>query len=148
VYDGHSLDIKGTFRHRSCVRFAVYKEPFQNLSYCMYSAIPQEKDFRMHMVREARCIEKRGSRGTGDGKRLGYLAAAELCAHSCCLKKELRLHKMYRWTAKLRVVQLKVKRPTLRELSKESSNKGDILKFCNNILAAHRVGAFGRKPTL
>jgi hypothetical protein len=148
VYDGHSLDIKGTFHHQSCVRFAVSKEPFQNLSCCMCYVIPQEKDFRMCVVREARCIEKRGSRGIGDGRRLGYLAVAKLCVHSRRLKKELRLHKMYRWAAKLRVVQLKVKRPTLREFAKESSNRGDIIKFCNNILAAHRVGAFGGKLAL
>jgi hypothetical protein len=33
-------------------------------------------------------------------------------------------------------------------LNGQSSNRGGILKFCNNILAAHRVGAFGGKPAL
>ena len=45
-------------------------------------------------------------------------------------------------------MQLKVKGPTLEEMAKESSSEHNLLKFCNNILNAHRTGAFGGRGAL
>jgi hypothetical protein len=95
VCDGDSVHIRGTFHHRSCARFSIAGKPFVNLSCFFCSAIPLVKDFRMRVVREERSLEKRGSHGTGDGRKLGYLAPAELSVHSHRLKRELCLHKMY-----------------------------------------------------
>ncbi len=44
----------GAFRHRECVRFSSSGEPFQNLTCSVCARIPQEKDFRMRVVREDR----------------------------------------------------------------------------------------------
>lgn len=50
--------------------------------------------------------------------------------------------------ARARIVQLKVKRPTLRELAKEASSEHNVTKFCTSIINAHKSGAFGGKPAL
>ena len=55
---------------------------------------------------------------------------------------------MYHGAAKARIVQLKIKRPTLREAAQQASSEHNVFKFCNNIIAAHRTGAFGGKPAL
>jgi len=44
-------------------------------------------------------------------------------------------------------VQLKVKRPTLRESTKNALSDSNLMKFCN-IISAHRIGAFGGKHAL
>ncbi len=49
---------------------------------------------------------------------------------------------------KVQLTQLKMKKMSLRESSKECLHQKDILKFCNNIISAHRTGAFGGKPAL
>ena len=72
----------------------------------------------------------------------------ELSTHSMVITKKLKLKKMYHWVAKTCIVQLKVKRPILRESARNPADNGDLLRFCNHIIAAHCTGAFGGKPTL
>jgi hypothetical protein len=79
---------------------------------------------------------------------LGYLAVNELFAHSRAITKKYRFEKMCHWAVKARIVQLKVKRPTLRESARDTANSGDLLKFCNHIIVALCTGAFGGKPAL
>jgi hypothetical protein len=55
---------------------------------------------------------------------------------------------MYHWAAKRRIVQIKMKRPTLCEAAKAALDSEDIFKFCNNIIAVHHMGAFGGKGAL
>ena len=69
-------------------------------------------------------------------------------SHSRQLSKKFRRERSLHWAAKARIVQLKVKRPTLKESAKLASDEHDLMKFCNNILAAHRSGVFGGKPAL
>jgi hypothetical protein len=38
--------------------------------------------------------------------------------------------------------------PNLKDISHECLNRKDVMLFCQNIVAAHRTGAFGGKPTL
>lgn len=102
----------------------------------------------MRVVREDKALEKRGTRNTCKERRLGYLQMNELSSHSRIITKKLKLEKMYHWAAKARIVQLRVKRPTLKEVAKEASSQHYLLKFCNDIISAHRSGAFGGKPVL
>lgn len=51
------------------------------------------------------------------------------------------MQKMYHWAAKAKIVQLKVKRPTLKEATREACEGHELLKFCNSIIAAHMIGA-------
>jgi len=55
---------------------------------------------------------------------------------------------MYHWAAKLRIAQLKIKRPTLKKLAMAASNNHNVYKFFGDILRAHRTGAFGGRPAL
>lgn len=84
----------------------------------------------------------------GGGRRVGYLQSLEVSGQSRALAKKYRLEKLQSWGVKARIAQLKVKRPTLKEAAALSSSDGNVFKFCNNILAAHRTGAFGGKPAL
>ena len=43
---------------------------------------------------------------------------------------------------------LKVKRASLKESTLDASNEHNVLKFCTNVLVAHRSGAFGNRPAL
>lgn len=45
-------------------------------------------------------------------------------------------------------MQLKAKRPTMREMTMNASLDNNVLKFCNSIICAHRTGAFGGKEAL
>lgn len=147
LVNGDLVDVEGCFRHTECLRFAAV-EPWIGLTCPMCARIPQENDFNLRVRREDRNIDKRGSRSCQPGRRLDYLWIVEVGHHSRELAKKFKLEKMYHWAAKARIVQLKVKRPTLREVARESSASGNVLKFCNDILAAHRSGAFGGKPAL
>ena len=100
------------------------------------------------MVREERALEKRGSRGTATGRRVGYLSALELSAHSRLLAKKHRKERFRHWGAKARIAQLKVSRPTLKESAKQSSDQHNVHKFSADIIVAHRTGAMGGKPAL
>ena len=114
----------------------------------MCARIPQEDDFNLRVRREDRSIDKRGSRSCQRGRRLEYLSIVEVGYRGKELAKKFKLEQMYHWVAKARIVQLKVKRPTLHEVARESSTSGNVLKFCNDIIAAHRSGAFGSKLAL
>ena len=100
------------------------------------------------MLREDCAIKKRGCRTIASGRRVAYLTIPELVNHARDMRKELRLEKLNHWSVRARIVQLKVKRPTLKEVAKQSSFEHNLLKFCNNILNAHRTGAFGGQPAL
>lgn len=140
--------MKGTFRHRSCRRFSSSTKPFPNFTCNMCESIVDESDFRLRVGREERAVEKRGSRGTAAGRRVGYLSAVELSAHSQLLAQKHRKERFKHWGAKARIAQLKVSRPTLKESAKQSSNQHNVHKFCSDIIAALRTGAMGGKPAL
>jgi hypothetical protein len=61
---------------------------------------------------------------------------------------QLKLQRLYRWAAKRRTMQFKIKRPTLKEAIQSAMECHDLLKFCQNIIAAHQTGAFGGKGAL
>jgi hypothetical protein len=46
------------------------------------------------------------------------------------------------------VAHLKMSKRGLKLSAQENFNREDVLSFCNNILAAHRISAFGGKPAL
>lgn len=142
------VQVSGVFRHKECLRFALGDDPFLDLTCPKCARIPHEPDFRGRVLREEQAVEKRGCRGTEGGRRIGYLSMAELAAHGRNLSKKYRYERMSHWACKARIVQLKVKRPTFKEAAKGSQEQGNIVKFCNNILLAHRTGAFGGRPAL
>ena len=141
LMNGDLVDVEGWFRHTECLHFVVL-EPWIGLTCPKCARIPQENDFNLRVRREDRSIDKRGFRSCQRGRCLDYLLIAEVGNHGRELAKIFKIEKMYHWAAKARIVQLKVKRPTLCEAARESSAYGNVLKFCNEILAAHRTGAF------
>ena len=145
---GEVVVVKGAFRHRSCIRFSIFGKPLVDFTCSMCSSIVSETEFRLRVVREEHAMEKRGFRDTRMGRRAGYLSVLELRSHSRKLVKKFRLEKMRHWAAKTRIAQLKMKRPTLRESAHEASDQHNVLKFCTDIIAAHRTGAMGGKPAL
>lgn len=142
------VGIAGVFRNRACNRISLSREPFPNLTCSMCAQIPREDDFRMRVRREDRAVVKRGCRTTGRGIRLGYLTMAEVSQQAREVTMKHRLQKLHYWHACSRIVQLKAKRPTQVESAKNASADGNLIKLCNNILTAHRTGAFGGKPGL
>lgn len=58
------------------------------------------------------------------------------------MSKQLKIERLHHRAAKLRITQLKVKRPTLKESAIAASNEHNLYKFCGDILSAHRSGAF------
>lgn len=114
----------------------------------MCAHIPQENDFKKRVFREDLSIDKKGSRTTSGGRRVGCLTIVEFVRHGEDMRKKLTLEKLNHWSARARTVHLKVKRPTLKEMARQSSFEHDLLKFCNNILNAHKIGAFGGRAAL
>lgn len=123
-------------------------EPWAALTCTNYALIPSLTDFKLRVRREDKCIEKRGTRTTEGGRRIGYLSLLELATHSRFVSKKLRAERLYHWAAKLRIVQFKIRRPTLKESAFATSTEHNLYKFCTNILAAHRSGTFGGRPAL
>jgi hypothetical protein len=76
------------------------------------------------------------------------LSVLELADHSRILKKKFMIERTYHAHQKRRVVELKVYKPLLKELQRSGDVKNDILKFCTNIVLAHRISAFGGKAAL
>jgi hypothetical protein len=152
VLEPHTNDklhvVSGCFRHKVCKRFSSSGEPFTDFTCNECCNIPQESDFRMRVVCEDVTLEKRGRRSTGLGRRLGYLSNAELATHSRSLEKRLNHEKLKVWYHKKKVAQLQMTRPNLKDISHECLNHKDVMLFCQNIVAAHRTGAFGGKPAL
>ena len=145
---GVVVHVNGTFRHRKCVRMAMGLEPFPDLTCPMCAQIPRENDFRMRIKREDQALVKRGHRTTAGGIRLGYLGVYEVSKHTRELSTKYRLEKLHYWHARTRIVQLKARRPTMRQSAITATSDGNLMKFCNNIISAHRTGAFGGKPGL
>jgi hypothetical protein len=71
-----------------------------------------------------------------------------LITHGSSMSKQLKIERLHHRAAKLRITQLKVKRPTLKESAIATSNEHNLYKFCGDILSAHRSGAFGGRPAL
>ena len=142
------VQVSGAFRHRMCHRFSMSGQPFPNLTCHMYSQIPCENDFQMRIQREDHNLVKRGYRSSAGGIRLGYLSVSEVSKYAKELSKKYRLQKLHYWDARRRIVQLKVKRPTMLESARNAASDNNLIKFCNNIISAHRTGAFGGKPGL
>ena len=46
------------------------------------------------------------------------------------------------------LAQLKMLKPTLLEQAHHVDSKWGMLSFCHNVIATHRIGTFGGKPTL
>jgi hypothetical protein len=145
---GNEKMISGCFRHVNCSRLSSSGFPFTHFCCHACNQIPQEMDFRLRVVREDAALEKRGCRGTGDGRRIGFLSMQELANHSRVTMKRLRNERRLRWYQKAMLVRLAVTRPKLRITAEEALVRKDVVKFCNDIIAAHRTGAFGGKPAL
>ena len=78
-------------------------EPWPHLTCSMCATIPCLTDFRLRVMREDKSIEKRGTRSTDGGRRLGYLSFPELTTHSKLVSKKLRSERLFHWAAKLRI---------------------------------------------
>ena len=146
--EGDVTIVKGAFRHRSYRRVSEFAKPFPNFTCDTCQTIVSECDFRSGVIREERAVEKRGCRGTALDRRVGYLSVFELSVHSRLLTKKLKTEQMQHWSAKARIAQLKVSRPTLRKSAKRATAEHNVYKFCTDILLAHRTGAMGGKPAL
>jgi hypothetical protein len=145
---GKIIKIKGTFRHDQCRRVSTSGQAFDNLTCSICSGIPQEGEFRLRVLREDSAPEKRGSRDTGQGRRLEYLSVFELGKRLKVVNREFQAQSRLLWSHKARLAQLKMSRPTLQERARQLEGERGVLNFCHNIISAHRTGAFGRKPTL
>ena len=83
----------------------------------------------MCVLREDASLQKRGSRHTGLGCRLGYLSDFKLASHSRILVKRLIHEKVKVWYHKKKVAQLKMSRPNLKDVSNECLNQKDLVKI-------------------
>ena len=146
--NGKFVKVNGTFRHTSCSKVDRSGRGFVNLSCELCSSIPKENDFYKRVVREHFSVEKRGGRSTGAGRRLAYLSIPEIADHARLMRRKLRSQKLQHRSAQARIVQLKLKRPSLRELARDAACDHNVLKFCYSIVNAHRSGALGGKPAL
>lgn len=72
----------------------------------------------------------------------------ELTFYSRSMSNKLRIERLCHWAAKLRIAQLKVKRPTVRESALTTFSEHNVHKFCTNILRAHRTSLFEGRTTL
>ena len=123
-------------------------EPFENFTCSMCSNIVLETHFRLCVVREEHGVEKMGLWDTSTGCRDGNLSIFELCSYSRVLAKKHRLQQMQHWSAQVRISQLKMKCPMLKESTKGASDQINVYKFCTDVIAAHRTGAMGGNPAL
>jgi len=64
------------------------------------------------------------------------------------VSKKLKVERLLHWVAKLRIVQLKIKCPSLKQSILVAFDSHNLYKFCTNILTAHSSGAFGGCPAL
>jgi hypothetical protein len=76
------------------------------------------------------------------------LSNVELAVHSRSFGKRLNHEKLKVWSHKKKMAQLQMTQPNLKDISHECLNCKDVMLFCQNIVAAHRTGAFGGKPAL
>jgi hypothetical protein len=146
--EGSVKIVRGTFRHITYVRLSTFGLLFPNLTCSSCSKIPQEKDFRMQVMREDRSLEKRGTRGTASGHRLGYIFVLELAKSCRIITKKYRIERAFHVHNWRRVAQLKMCKPLIKELHKTGDVQTDLMRFCTNIVSAHRTSAFGGKLAL
>ena len=78
ISDQKTCVIKGLFRHQQCNYMSALGGGFTDLTCENCWSIIKEHDFRFRVSREVEAIEKRGTRGIGYGKRLGYLTIPEV----------------------------------------------------------------------
>ena len=76
------------------------------------------------------------------------MSLPELITHRSSNIKTIKNYAFISWAAKLRIIQSKVKRPSLKESATAACNGCNLFKLCEDILNAHKSSAFGRKPTL
>ena len=146
--DGSLVSVNGCFRHQQCVCFSASGKSFLDFSCGACTHIPLETNFRLRVVREDRALEKRGTRGTEARRRLGYLSLLEVVCHNRSISGQFRHERMMHCHAKTKIAQLKMSRPTMKETTKAADGTKNLLKFVNNIIAAHRSGVLGGKPAL
>ncbi len=102
-------------------------------------------NFRKKIVQEDATIEKKGSKGIRFGKRLGYLFIFKVTTHICPICKKYWDAKAVHWCQKVRVVEFKMFKPSLKASSLECLKKKYVFQFCNNILFYHHTNAFRGK---
>ena len=95
------------------------------------------------MVREERTLEKNGTRSIGSGRRLRYLFITKVVKHNMSINKQFRHERMMYCHARAAIARLKMTQPTIKEAAKAGARTKNLLKFVNNIIAAHRLGAVG-----
>jgi len=137
---GRVVKVNGGFWHRKYSCMSMAEEPFKNLTCSICALIPLQNDFKMRIIREDFVVTKRGHRSTTSGIRLGYLSTYKVNKHTRNMSKQLRLKKLHYWHARTRFVQLKARRPTLRESAKNAASDNNLIKFCNNIISVYRIG--------
>jgi hypothetical protein len=140
--------IDGFYKHRNFPWIFNFGEPFINLICDVCSRIPHELDFREKVIQEDATIVKRGARGRGFGRRLGYLSIHELFTHSCAICKKYQTAKFAHWYQKGIITQLKMSRPSFKASSLECLKRNDVFQFCSNILSTHHTNSFGGKLAL
>ena len=84
----------------------------------------------------------------GQDGELDIFSNYEFAKHNYDLNRILKLKKFLHLVDRTRIVQLKMKRSTLRKLAKKVSSEHNVIKFCTNIIDAHRCGAFDKKLVL
>lgn len=145
ISDQRTCVIKGLFRHQQCNLVSALGGGFTDLTCEKCWSILKEHDFRFRVLRELEAVEKRGTRGTGQGRRLGYLTMPEIQLQARTYRTGISRAKQVERQLKHRILMLQKRDSKLRDLCVDSANKNDILKFCNSLSLAHRRGAFGGK---
>jgi hypothetical protein len=144
-FSGQSFVIEGTFRHKDCKRVSSNGFPFENFRCISCSSIPLEGDFRMRLVRMRNLPNERGSRTTGNGRRLEYLTNSELMNVSRSSRQLVRETKLDLWYTKSKLAVLMVRVRSLRECCTESLERGDLKNFCRNIIETYNNENFEGK---
>jgi len=84
---------EGCFRHKDCKRVSMDGAPFEDLTCTRCARISQQVDFRHRVMRKKLSLEKRDTRSSAWGRRLGFLQKHELFQYSKHRTYEIRLAK-------------------------------------------------------
>jgi hypothetical protein len=87
---------------------------------------------------EGRSTKKKGIQGTSDGRRSNYLSIVESRLHSKSTVANPKHEKLFYWICKAIIACFKLE----CTLSVDSQDH-NVVKYCNNIIVAHQIGAFG-----
>lgn len=69
--------------------------------------------------------------------------------HTGLITKKFKLQHTHLWSSKRTFARLRVSAPLLEQAARAASNeKNNLIKFCNNVVAAHRSRAFRGKPAI